>query len=81
MQFSTKTKAVLVVGAALTAAGVFASALGEETAGHAPPTMLSSKMTVGETATTTTPPPAAPATSIAAPVLKADVPCGFKTGC
>jgi hypothetical protein len=83
MQYSTKTRAILVTGAALVAAGAFATALGEETASHATPTptMLSSKMTLGETATTTTNPPSAPVTSVAEPVLKADIPCGFTSGC
>ena len=81
MQLSTKTREILVAGAALVAAGAFATALGEETADHATPTTVSSKMTLGETATTTTNPPAAPATSVAEPLLKADVPSGFATGC
>ena len=84
MQQSRKMRAILVAGAALVAAGTFATALGEETASRtAPtaPTVLSSKMTVGETATTTTSPPSALLTPIAQPVLKATVPCGFTSSC
>lgn len=81
MQHSMKTGAMLVAGAALVAAGAFVTALGDETASHTAPTVLSSKMTVGETATTTTDVPSAPLTPVAEPGLKADVPCGFTSGC
>ncbi|WP_319452215.1 MULTISPECIES: hypothetical protein [unclassified Mycobacterium] len=81
MQHSMKTGAMLVAGAALVAAGAFVTALSDETAGPAAPTVLSSKMTLGETATTTTDVPSAPLTPVAEPVLKADVPCGFTSGC
>jgi hypothetical protein len=80
MQQSTKMRAILVAGAALVAAGAFATALGEETAsGGTAPIVSSGQMTLGNTAaTTTTPPTAVP---IAAPTLKATVPCGFRSGC
>jgi hypothetical protein len=54
MQQSTTMRAALIAGAALVAAGAFATALGEETANRTAPTSLGSgsKMTVGETATT-----------------------------
>ena len=61
MQQSTKMRAILVAGAALVAAGAFATALGEETAsGGTAPIVSSGKMTLGGTATTTTPPTAVP---------------------
>ena len=76
MRQSTKMKAILVAGAALVAAGAtYATALGEETAsGGTAPIVSSGQMTLGNTATTTTTPPAVP---VAAPTLKATVPCGF----
>ena len=83
MQQSTKMRAILVAGAALVAAGAFATALGEETTngGTAPIVSVSvGKMTLGGTATTTTPPTAVPV-AIASPAQKATVPCGFTTGC
>jgi hypothetical protein len=58
MQPPTKMRAILVAGAALVAAGAFATALGEETASGTAPTVSSGKMTLGDTATTTTPPTA-----------------------
>jgi hypothetical protein len=76
MQQPTKIRAILVAGAALVAAGAFATALGEETASGTAPTVSSGKMTLGETATTTTPPTAV-LVPIASPTLKATVPCGF----
>lgn len=76
MQQPTKIRAILVAGAALVAAGAFATALGEETASGTAPTVSSGKMTLGETATTTTPPTAV-LIPIASPTLKATVPCGF----
>jgi hypothetical protein len=81
MQHSMKMRAVLVAGAALVAAGAFATALSDETGSQSAPTVLSSKMTVGETATTTPDVPTAPLTPVAEPALKADVPCGFTSGC
>ena len=79
MRQSTKMKAILVAGAALVAAGAFATALGEETTnGGTAPIVSSGEMTLGVTATTTTPPTAVP---IASPTQKATVPCGFTTGC
>ncbi|MDT5103701.1 MAG: hypothetical protein QOI25_1214, partial [Mycobacterium sp.] len=54
MQQPTKIRATLVAGAALVAAGAFATALGEETASGTAPTVVSGKMTLGNTATTTT---------------------------
>jgi hypothetical protein len=79
MQQSTKLRAILVAGAALVAAGAFATALGEETVnGGTAPIVSSGQMTLGSTATTTTPPTAVP---IASPTQKATVPCGFTTGC
>jgi len=79
MQKSTKLRATLVAGAALVAAGAFATALGEETVnGGTAPMLSSGEMTLGGTATTTTPPTAVP---IASPTQKATVPCGFTTGC
>jgi hypothetical protein len=79
MQQSTKMRAILVAGAALVAAGAFATALGEETAnGGTAPTVAVGQMTLGGTATTTTPPTAVP---VAAPTQKATVPCGFRSGC
>jgi len=81
MQQSTKMRAILVAGAALVAAGTFATALGEETAsGGTAPIVSSGKMTLGDTATTTTPPTAVPI-AIASPAQKATVPCGFTKGC
>ena len=80
MQQSTKMRAILVAGAALVAAGAFATALGEETASGTAPTVSSGKMTLGGTATTTTPPTAVPI-AIASPAQKATVPCGFTKGC
>jgi hypothetical protein len=79
MHQSTKMRAVLVAGAALVAAGAFATALGQERAvdGIAPP-VSSGGMTLGGTATTTTPPSAV---ANASPAVKASVPCGFTTGC
>ena len=79
MQQPTKMRAILVAGAALVAAGAFATALGEETAnGGTAPIVSVGKMTLGGTATTTTPPTAVPN---AAPAQKATVPCGFNKGC
>jgi hypothetical protein len=80
MKQPTKMRAILVAGAALVAAGAFATALGEETVSGTAPTVSSvGKMTLGGTATTTTPPTAIP---VAAPTLKATVPCGFNNvGC
>jgi hypothetical protein len=81
MQQPTKIRTILVAGAALVAAGAFATALGEETAnGGTAPTVSSGKMTLGETATTTTPPTVVPV-AIASPAQKATVPCGFTKGC
>jgi hypothetical protein len=76
MQQPTKIRATLVAGAALVAAGAFATALGEETASGTAPTVVSGKMTLGNTATTTTPPTAV-LIPIASPTVKATVPCGF----
>ena len=76
MQQSTKMRAILVAGAALVAAGAFATALGEETAGGTAPTVSSGKMTLGDTVTTTTPPTAV-LIPIASPTVTATVPCGF----
>ncbi|MDT5329648.1 MAG: hypothetical protein QOF31_945 [Mycobacterium sp.] len=76
MQPPTKMRAILVAGAALVAAGAFATALGEETASGTAPTVSSGKMTLGDTATTTTPPTAV-LIPIASPTVKATVPCGF----
>jgi hypothetical protein len=76
MQQPTKMRAILVAGAALVAAGAFATALGEETASGTAPTVSSGKMTLGDTATTTTPPTAV-LIPIASPTVKATVPCGF----
>ena len=79
MQKSTKLRATLVAGAALVAAGAFATALGAETVnGGTAPIVSSGEMTLGVTATTTTPPTAVPNAS---PTQKATVPCGFTTGC
>ena len=80
MRQSTKMKAILVAGAALVAAGTFATALGEETTngGSAPIVSAGGNMTLGGTATTTTPPTAVPN---AAPGQKATVPCGFSSHC
>ena len=81
MQQSTKMRAILVAGAALVAAGAFATALGEETAsGGTAPIVSSGQMTLGSTATTTTPPTAVPI-PMASPAQKATVPCGFTKGC
>jgi hypothetical protein len=80
MQQPTKMRAILVAGAALVAAGAFATALGEETASGTAPTVSSGKMTLGDTVTTTTPPTAV-LTPVASPTLKATVPCGFTSGC
>lgn len=76
MQQPTKMRAILVAGAALVAAGAFATALGEETASGTAPTVSSGKMTLGDTATTTTPPTAV-LIPVASPAVKATVPCGF----
>jgi hypothetical protein len=82
MQHPTKTRAILVAAAAIAAAGAFTTALGEEMVSHTTaPTVLSSEMTLGETATTTTLPPSAPPTPVAEPTLKADKPCGFTSSC
>jgi hypothetical protein len=79
MQHSTKMRATLVAGAALVAAGAFATALGQEQAsGGIAPVVSAGQMTLGGTATTTTPPTVVP---IASPTLKATVPCGFTSGC
>ncbi|MDT5068364.1 MAG: hypothetical protein QOK02_4519 [Mycobacterium sp.] len=78
------TQSVLMLGAAAVTVGAFATALIEEKAGIetvTPAVLSSGGMTVGETATTTTEPPSAPMTSVAEPVLKADVPCGFTASC
>jgi hypothetical protein len=82
MQLSQKMQAALVAGAAVLAAGGFAAALEVERLGSATPTVLSSvsEMTLGDTATPTSPPTAAPV-SVAVPSDKADVPCGFTSGC
>ncbi len=83
MKQPTKIRAILVAGAALVAAGAFATALGEETvsSGTAPTVSSAGDMTLGVTATTTTPPTAVPV-SIASPTVKATVPCGFNNvGC
>ena len=79
MQQPLKLRALLVAGAALVAAGAFATALGEETvkSGEAP-IVSSGEMTLGGTATTTTPPTAVP---IASPTEKATAPCGFTKSC
>ena len=83
MQKSTKLRATLVAGAALVAAGAFATALGEETVSGAtaPIVFAVGNMTLGGTATTTTTPPAAAPIAIAKPAQKATVPCGFTKGC
>jgi hypothetical protein len=83
MHRSMKTRAVMVVGAALMAAGTAGAALGVETTGPAAPPVLTSTsgMQVGDTATTTTEPPTTMPTPIAKPALKATVPCGFTSGC
>ena len=81
MQQSIKMRAIVVAGAALVAAGAFATALGEETAnGGTAPIVSVGHMTLGGTATTTTPPTAVPI-AIASPAQKATVPCGFTKGC
>jgi len=81
MQQSTKTRAILVAGAALVAVGAFATALGQETeSGRLAPIVSSGEITLGATETTTTPPTVVPI-AIASPTLKAAVPCGFTTGC
>jgi hypothetical protein len=82
MQQSTKTRALLIAGAAVVAAGVFGTAMGAETAagGPAAPAVLSD-MTLGATATTTSDVPTVLPTPMAAPALKATVPCGFTSGC
>jgi hypothetical protein len=83
MQQSTKMRAILVAGAALVAAGTFATALGEEKASvgvGTVPILSSSQMTLGGTATTTTPPTVVPV-AVASPTMKATVPCGFTKGC
>ena len=82
MRQSTKMKAILVAGAALVAAGAFATALGEETVSGATAPIVSAVgvMTLGGTATTTTPPTAA-LISVAVPTVKATAPCGFTSGC
>ena len=76
MQQPTKIRAILVAGAALVAAGAFATALGEETVSGSAPNVSSGEMTLGDTATTTTPPTAVPI-PIASPTVRATVPCGF----
>jgi len=80
MRQSTKVNAIVVAGAALVAAGAFATALGEETVSGTTPPIVSAvgNMTLGGTATTTTPPTVLP---VAAPTQKATVPCGFTTQC
>lgn len=79
MQKSTKLRAILAAGAAIVAAGAFATALGDETVnGGTAPIVSSGEMTLGETATTTTPPTTVP---IASPTEKAAVPCGFTAAC
>ena len=62
MQQPTKMRAILVAGAAVVAAGAFATALGEETVSGATAPIVSAvgNMTLGGTATTTTPPTAVP---------------------
>ena len=80
MQQSTKTRAILVAGAGLVAAGAFATALGHETESGTAPIVSSGEITLGITETTTTPPTAVPI-AIASPTVKAAVPCGFTTGC
>ncbi len=80
MQQSTKMRAILVAGAALVAAGAFATALGQETESGTAPIVSSGEITLGVTETTTTPPTVVPI-AIASPTLKAAVPCGFTTGC
>lgn len=81
MQQSKRIRAILVAGAAVVAAGTFATALGAEKAsGGTAPIVSSSGMTVGTTVgATTTPPTVAPL--VASPTVKASVPCGFSTGC
>ena len=79
MRQSTKMQAMLVVGAGLVAAGAFATALGQETASYSGPTILSSKMSIGET--TTSEVPSTIPTPVAQPAMKADIPCGFTEGC
>jgi hypothetical protein len=83
MQNSTKTRAVVLAGAALVAAGAFTTALGAETSGGTAPTVRvnASTMSVGASATTTTPVPTAIPTPMAQPALKATVPCGFTSSC
>ena len=82
MKRSRKLQTTLIAGAALVAAGAFVAALGEETAvGPTVPTVLSSGMTLGDSATTTTEVPTQLPTPVAQPVVKAAVPCGFTSGC
>ena len=82
MQQSRKTRAALVAGAAILAAGSFTGALVVERANHAAPTYLGSvsEMTLGDTATETSDPTTAPV-SMAQPSEKATVPCGFTSSC
>jgi hypothetical protein len=82
MQLSRKLQAALVAGAAVLAVGGLSAALEVERQGTTTPTVLSSvsEMTLGDTATPTSPPTAAPV-SVAVPADKADVPCGFTSGC
>jgi hypothetical protein len=70
---------MLVAGAGLIAAGAFATALNQETASYTAPTVLSSKMSIGET--TTSEVPSTIPTPVAQPSMKADIPCGFTSGC
>jgi len=72
-------QAMLVAGAGLIAAGAFATALNQETASYTAPTVLSSKMSIGET--TTSEVPSSIPTPVAQPAMKADIPCGFTSGC
>ena len=81
MLTSSKTRALLAAAAALVAAGTFATALGYETGTGSAPTVLSDDMTLGQTVSTTTDVPTALPTPVATPVVKADVPCGFTSGC
>ena len=81
MQYAAKVRAMLVAGGVFVAAsGPIATALREETASYAAPTVLCCKVTLGETTTVTTP-PSAPPTPCARLIVKADVPCGFTSTC
>lgn len=81
MRHTAKVRQLLVAGAALVAAAcAFATALNEETACLTTPTVLSIKMTLGETTTMMTA-PSAPLVPFAQPLLKADVPCGYTIAC